>query len=293
MTEELKLITELMNEDLTIETLRKIKTMAEKKMNKDYVYEILETDCIEEPARFAPMFKTVMVNYRNMLIELKKIEEEIKYSIRNPKTRDIKMAKLVKAYRIFLHEFHHTKQIYKAIEEASDDIESEIIRGIYNISEEELNSEYIYDILDQKMKPVNIVLKPNAQFNPIERKADIESRRQIDEIFKPSKNLYPKVYDNIRMEQLGDLTFGYNRIEPYEVPGDDKENPYEKTIDILKYYRLEYRLPYNSKNMEELKSKIAGISDQEKMELGLPVPRTMVKEKQKELEKMYKKYHTK
>lgn len=293
MTEELKLITELMNENITIETLRKIKNMAEKKMNKKYVSEIIETNCISAPAQYTPMFKTVMVNYGKIQIELKKVEEDIKYSIRNPKTKDIKMAKLIKAYRILLHELHHTKQIYKAMEEISDDIESETIRGIYKISEEDLKSEYKYDTLDKKMKPVIRVLNPNSQFNPIERKAEMESYKQIEEILRPLKKLYPKVYDDIRMNQLGDILYGYTKIEPYEQIGDDKETPYEKVMDILDYYNIEYILPYDSKNIDEVKSKIADVSEQEKMELGLPVSPSILKEKQKELQKLYKKYHTK
>jgi len=291
MTEDLKLILELMDEQLDINSLKKIKALFEKNMDQKYVECIYETEDILPPAQFVQKYKTVMVNYKNFENIMNQTQEDMQYIIKTSTDKDIKFLRLITAYRIFLHEYHHSKQIYNVID-LKDDIETEIIKGLLNIDKENLEDEQVKDIIDFKMMPFIRLMNGNAIFNPIERKAEIESFKQVHKLLEQVKELYPNVYDYTYMSILGNTKDGYGKHEPVECLGDDKETPYEKTLDILDYFGINYRYPYNKINyndaITEIKEKT---SEQERYELGLEVSQETKDNLFDNIQKVYKKYN--
>ena len=220
MKDELNLIINLMNKPLNIDALKKIKRMIEKQINPKYVKEITETDNINRSAQFMTSSKIILVNYEYIETYIEKEAKAFEMDMLTSKKEYIKLIKLLTAYRILLHEIHHAKQIYNVFDAYELDIESEILRIIYNIDREEyieqLKNKYKIEIIEEKTKMTNIVLSKYSEINPIERKAEIESYKKIKKIIEPLKNIYPEVYDGIEMRKLYNMYNGYQDGIPFE-----------------------------------------------------------------------------
>ena len=263
--DELELIMNLMDQPITKDSLKQIREMNEKTVDTNYVRSIEETTCIKSSALFLPSPRIILVNYSRMNKIMEQATEILKIDTKTNKHKDKKLIKLLTIYRILLHEIHHSKQIYNVFDECKEDIESEIIRSIYNIDKEEYKKQLKKTekniIIEETTRKTNNILRPYSEINPIERKAEIESYKKIIELITPIKEAYPKVYNEIKMQML------FNRYNGYQYG-----LPYEQTLEILKMNRAKYKLPYNSENMKDFFNTIQNKTTEiERMELGLKV----------------------
>ena len=263
--DELELIMNLMEKPITKDSLKQIKEMVEKTVDSNYVRSIEETTQIKTSARFLTASRIILVNYSRIGKFMEQATEILKIDTKTNKHRDKKLIKLLTAYRILLHEIHHSKQIYNVFDECKEDIESEIIRSIYNIDKEEYQKQIKKTekniIIEETTRVPNEILRDYSEINPIERKAEIESYKKIIELITPIKDAYQKVYDEIRMQML------FNRYNGYQYA-----IPYEQTLEILKMNKAKYKLPYNSENMKDFLNTIQNKTTEiERMELGLKV----------------------
>ena len=279
MTEELKMIMNLMDKPFDINSLKQLKQIVEKNIDPKYVKEIIETDRINKSAQFLVSSRTMKVNYNRMLKFLEETKEIFEQETFTSKEKNKKMIKLVMGYRIFLHELHHSKQTYNTFDTYEEDIETEIIRIIYNIDKEDyvkqLETTEATKIIEEKTLKANTLLAEYSKINPIERKAEIESYKKIIEIMKPVKDLYPEVSDYMHMQLLANMLNGYNK---YGVP-------FQQLIQIMNIKKI----PYNNKKLNEIiiTNKATEI---EKMKLGLNIKQDTIIQTEKKLQKLLEKY---
>lgn len=280
--EDLELIMNLMDKPLNDDSLKQIKEMVEKNLNPEYVRRIEETTFIKGSAQFLPSFRTIVINYNYIKKSMDKAKKVLQEDTNTTRHSEKKLIKLLTAYRILLHEIYHSKQIYNVFDTCETDIETEIIRSLYNIEIEEYKKEQEKkdksEIIEQKTFKINKILMPYSEINPIERKAEIESYKVIREMINPIKNSYPKVYDEIEMQILVNMCNGYQYISPYE-----------QVLDIIKTNDIKYKLPYNSTNINDFTNKIKDKTTEiERMELGLNVSRNTIEKTFDKLQKIYK-----
>lgn len=278
MQEELPLIMALMDEPLNINTLKKIKNMALQNVDPKYVENIQETKYINRSAQFLISSKTILVNYKKLNEFTEKAAQTLKEDTFTKKEKDIKMIKLLTAYRILLHEIHHSKQTYNVFDICGKDLETEIIRTIYNIDWEEyiedLKNRDKIEIIEEKTGMLNRTLIPYSDINPIERKAEIESYKRILEIIKPIQELFPNIYNEIEIQRLYNMYNGY-----------DFNSPFEQLLNIIKSENKKLGLPYDKdiKDLNDIQSKATEI---EKMELGLKVSENTIEQTRRKIEKI-------
>lgn len=268
MEKELDFIMALMNEKIEIETLKTIKQRIDKMKNKQLVETIKENKKINLPAEFMASSKIIKVNYNKMLEYLNKLENAMKIDIPQATLEEIKLIKLLTVYRIFIHEIYHSKQIYSAFDTKQNDIETEITRSLYNINIEkyskELKTKNRNQIIEEKTVKTNEILFKHSEINPIERKAEIESLKQIKQLITPIKGKYKNVYNELQLIEYSKLIAGYDRAEI----------PYIKVLEILKKENKEFKIkfPYGCPNkFEFLKTAEDLATEKERLELGLNV----------------------
>ena len=281
MKEELEVIINLMDKPINIDSLKQIKEMVEKKVNPKYVRSIEETHYITGAAEFLLSSRIILINYNNIKKYMEIAKETLKEDTRTNKNTEKKLIRLLSVYRILLHEMHHSKQIYNVFDTCEKDIETEIIKSIYNIDNEEYKNQIqnkdIYTIIEEKTAKINQILRPYSEINPIERKAEIESYKQIRELIKPVKNSYPNVYNEMEMQILSNMYNGYQNGVPYE-----------QVLKIIKENNSKYTLPYNSKNINDFMNKIKDkLTEIERMELGLNVQENTIENTFNNLQKIY------
>lgn len=268
METELEFIMELNKEELTIETLKRIKERLNILRNKDQIKSIKDCLEIEFKAAYYPETKMIGVNYIRIMSYLNKFEQAMRLDIPNARKDEIRMLKILTAYRIFLHEMYHSKQIYNAYETDSNDLESELIRSIFSMDRktylQELKTKTRSEIMDERTTTINNILMPYSELNPIERKAEIESYRQVRKILMPVRGNYMNVYDELHLLELGIQAQGYDLVEV----------PYIGILNILNEKIPDYRIkyPYECKNKYAFFETVKEIAtEQERLELGLNV----------------------
>lgn len=286
MNQELKLILELLNEKIDIKTLKKIKKMIEKNINKTHIEKIQEDTEIPVPAVFLLSTKIVKINYNRIQKYLEEFESAMRINMPNATKEDMQLIKLLTMYRMLLHEIYHSKQIYNVFDTDKNDIETEIIRSIYNIDRKKIIEELKFltrnEIIEYTTALTNEILLPYHEINPLERKAEIQSFLQIRQMLEPIKQAYQKVYDEIYCMEMIKATTGY----------ETNEIPYFKTLEILERLNPDFKfiLPYDSKTRIEFLNKVHE-TEREKLELGLDVKQNTLQSINDELIRiLYKKY---
>jgi len=272
METDLNFIMKLNEEEITIETLKKIKQRINKLKNSNHVKSIKENKTIPINGVYYPGRKEIEVNLTHIIKYLDIFEEAMWTDIPNARKDEMKMLKLLTAYRIFLHEIYHSKQIYNAYETDSNDLESEIIRAIYNMSRktylQELETKSREQIMEEKTKETNDILMPHFEINPIERKAEIESFKRVRQILMPVRDNYISTYDELYVLEQATLIKGY----------DQAEVPFIQLIKILKEQNPNFRImfPYGCSNKYDFFKTVEGLAtEQERIELGLNIyPKT-------------------
>ena len=268
MTTDLEFIMELNEEKITIKTLKKIKERLNTLRNIDYIKSIKDCSELEHMAEYFPGTKMIGINYSKIMNFLDEYENAIYLDIPQASIKEMKMLRLITAYRIFLHEIHHSKQFYNAYETDSADLESEIIRSIYNMDRKkflkELRTRTRREIMEEKTFKINEELLNYSEINPLERKAEIESFRQVRSILAPIRGMYMNLYDELYLLELAAQINGY----------DKEEVPFIQTLNTLKEnipnYKVNY--PYGCKDKYDLFETTEEItSEQERFELGLNV----------------------
>ena len=275
MTTDLEFITNLMACEIDKYTLKRLKQRIERIKDDDKIEKIIEDRKIPTTLEFLPATKTIKVNYKNILNYLEKFENAMKMDIPNASEKEMKMLKLLTVYKIFLHEMYHSQQFFNAYELNSNDLESEIIRSIYNMNRktylEELKIKTREQIMEERTKKTNDILMPYFEINPIERKSEIESLRRVRQILLPVRGNYMNVYDELYVLEQSTLIKGYDRAEV----------PFIQMLEILKKRNPNYRImfPYGCPNKYEFLKVVEGLAtEQERLDLGLNV-RTVTKDR--------------
>lgn len=281
MTNELDFIMDLMYDDFNINTLRKIKEKIDKEKNTEQLKEIRENDLSPNSAVFYLSKKYMDINYRKLLNHAITYTSQIRnsYEITD---EEFKLMEILTAYRIFLHEIHHSKQIYNVFDTKNMDPETEVLRSILNVGRKEylkeLKTKSREEIIEEKTAAINNIIRPYSEMNPCERKAEIESLKHIKQIIEPLKNKYIKIYDEISFNELSIKIEGY---EEYAVGFEKNMTPYVMASRIIKQglHLPKIYLPYESSTYNEALEKLnRKTSEQEKLELGLDIkPRTLQK----------------
>lgn len=281
MEKELEFIMDLMYDDFNINTLRKITEKIDREKNTEQIKEIRENDSSPNSAVFYLSKKYIDVNYRKLLNHAITYTSQIRnnYEITD---EEFKLMEILTAYRIFLHEIHHSKQIYNVFDTNNMDPETEVLRSILNVGRKEylkeLKTKSREEIIEEKTTTINNAIRSYSELNPSERKAEIESLKHIKRIIEPLKNKYPKIYDEISFNEIIIKTEGYDE---YAVGFEKNMAPFIMALRIIKQelHLPKIYLPYESSTYNEALEKLnRKTSEQEKLELGLNIkPRTLQK----------------
>ena len=273
MKNELEFIIELMNSEINLDTLRKIKQKIEKIKNSEHVEYIKENNKIPVNAAFMVSTKTIQVNQGHILQYLKGIDEVLKTDMPSSTENDIKMFKLLTIYRIYIHELYHSKQIYDAFDTNKNDMETEITRSLYNINRKEylesLKTKTREQLIENKTLETNNILYKYNEINPLERKAEIESFKYIRNMLLPIKCAFLNVYDEMYLMELSKMIAGY----------DQAEIPYIKVLEILKNESKNFNIkfPYGCPNkFLFMNTARESLTEKERFELGLEVDHSTI-----------------
>ena len=268
METDLSFILRQKDSEISPDVLRKIKIRLNCLTNSDQLERIRENKKNTENITYMPADKTIEVNFKLMIDYLNDFEQSMKIDIPNATDEDIRLIKLLIAYKMFLHEIYHAKQLYNAFETNEDDMESEIIRSIYNMSRKKYLQEIMYkprrQIMEERIYETNRILLPYADINPIERKAEIEALKQVRNIITPLKDKYMKVYDELHLIELSKMMQGYEKAEV----------PFIRIIEILKTEDPNFRimLPYGCNNKKELFETTETVTtERDRLEFGLNI----------------------
>ncbi len=283
MEAELKFIMDLMDNEIDIETLRKIRDRIDKTKNKEHVEEIKENKKIPVPAAFMVSSKTIKVNNARMLDYLIRLESAMKIDMPETTDEELQLIKLITIYRIYMHELYHSKQIYDAFDTDKTDIETEITRSLYNIDRkvylEELKTKSRKQIIEEKTYMTNSIFYNHPEINILDRKADIETLKYVRNMLSPVKDSFENVDTYLYLLKLSLLINGY----------DKPEVPYIETLEKLKILNKKFNIvyPYNSKNKFMFLSAIKEITtEKERFELGLDVSQQTIENTYQKIDKI-------
>jgi len=282
MEAELKFIMDLMDNEIDIETLRKIRDRIDKTKNKEHVEEIKENKKIPVPAAFMVSSKTIKVNNARMLDYLIRLESAMKIDMPETTDEELQLIKLITIYRIYMHELYHSKQIYDAFDTDKTDIETEMTRSLYNIDRkiylEELKTKSRKQIIEEKTYMTNSIFYNHPEINILDRKADIETLKYVRNMLSPVKDSFENVDTYLYLLKLSLLINGY----------DKPEVPYIETLEKLKILNKKFNIvyPYNSKNKFMFLSAIKEITtEKERFELGLDVSQQTIENTYQKIDK--------
>ena len=274
MKEELDFIMNLMEKEFTINTLKEIKEKIKKEKNENQITEIIENDKCPTAAAFFLSTKHIEVNYGKMLNHAIIYANRINNSYGITK-EELKLIEILTAYRMLLHEIHHSKQMYNVFDTNNMDPETEIIRSILNISRKdylnELKTKSREEIIEERTFKINNMIIPYSEINPIERKAEIESLKGIRNIIEPIKSKYIKIYDEIHFNELLLKT---DKYDEYSETLNINMTPYIQILRLIKQnlHLPRIYLPYNTSTYKEAMNELSKkTSEQERLDLGLEV----------------------
>lgn len=264
MDKRINIILDLMCKEISRDNL--IKLVESIDFDKKHVVSISEDHRINFCARFFPATKQIIVNYGKMLDYLDSFNEIIRIDMVSAREYEIKLICILTAYRIILHELYHAKQAYNVFYGDDSSAETELIRSIYNVDvdyfKRNKRKNYREKKIDDLTSYINSILVPYDEINLIERRAKIESYKQIREIISPIKYRYSDVYDELYMLELCKKINGY----------DKKIIPFFQLLDILNKNGLKYNFPYGVDNHADFINKIYEVTtEEERFELGLSV----------------------
>ena len=276
METELEFIINLMDKEINLDTLKKIKQRMEKIKRYEHVEYIKENSKIPTPTTFIPSTKTIQVNYEKVLEYLKNLDDVIKADMPKSSEKDIKMFKLLTTYRMYIYEMYRLKQIHDAFETNEKDLETQITRSIYNIIN---RMDYLektimiskQEIIKAKTSNANKILFEYSDINPLERKAEIESFKYIRKMLLPIRSTFENVYDEMYLMELSKMISGY----------DKAPIPYIRILELLKQEdkNFEIEFPYGCESVNSFLNASKTMStEKERFELGLNIePETLNK----------------
>ena len=268
METDLSFIMRQKDSEISPDILRKIKVRLNCLANGDQLEKIRENKKNTENIEYISTNKTIEVNFKLMIDYLNDFENSMRLDMPNATEEDIRLIKVLIAYKMFLHEIYHAKQLYNAFETNENDIESEIIRSIYNMDRKKYLQELMYkpreQIIKERTYETNRILLPHEDINPIERKAELEALKRVRNIITPLKDKYTKVYDELYLIELSRMIQGYEKADV----------PFIRIMEILKTEDPNFRiiLPYGCRNKKDLfEVSETMTTERDRLEFGLNV----------------------